>query len=185
MFKKKPKPAAPAAAPADAAAPRPRHSKLKLALMVLLPMLLLGGGGAGAWFFLLVPAPEAHAEADHAEVEHGGIDPQKVAAFQAEAAAETSATYSYALAQMLKAQCGTVNVEALKEAANAEAAHDGMLVHLSWQAALRRAGTITERSCTRVLNEIDKADMTAGGAGAAEGGHGAPAGGHGAAPAAH
>nr|WP_295469747.1 hypothetical protein [Mesorhizobium sp.] len=159
--------AAPAATPGES--PKKR-SKVKLILFALVPLIVLGGGGYGAWAYFLAPAPEVHAEAEG----HGGIDPQKVAALKAEADAETSATYNFALAQLLRSRCGGLEVVALKAASDAEAAHDGMLVSMSWQAALRRAGTVTEASCDRILAEIDHAEVKAGG--------GEPAGGHGEKP---
>lgn len=163
--------AAPAATPGES--PKKR-SKVKLILFALVPLIALGGGGYGAWAYFLAPAPEVHAEADT----HGGIDPQKVAALKAEADAETSATYNFALAQLLRSRCGGLEVVALKDASDAEAAHDGMLVSMSWQAALRRAGTVTEASCERMLAEIDHAEVKAGG-GEPAGGHGEkPKGGH-------
>ncbi len=128
----------------------------------------------------MAPAPEAHAEGE-GEGHPGGVDPQKVAALALEAAAETSATYNFALAQLLKGRCGELQVEALKTASDGEAAKDGMLVSLSWQAALRRAGSVTEVSCERMLAEIDRAEfkLEGGAAPAAKGGHGEkPAGGH-------
>lgn len=172
MFKKKAKTAAPAASPD---APKKR-SMVKLALVAVLGFAVLGGGGYGAWAYLLAPAPEQHVE----EEGHGGVDPQKVAALKAEAAAETSATYNFALSQILKGRCGALKVDALKEASDAEAVHDGLLVQMSWLAALRRAGTVTEASCDRMLAEIDRAEVKAEGGGApAAGGHGEkPAGGH-------
>jgi hypothetical protein len=163
--------AAPAANPGDA--PKKR-SKLKLALFALVPLIALGGGGYGAWAYFLTPAPQPPAEAEG----HGGVDPQKVAALKAETAAETSATYNFALAQLLKARCGGVGVEALKQASDAEAAHDGMLVSMSWQAALRRAGSVTEVSCDRILAEIGHAEARAGGVAAPAGHGGTPKGGH-------
>ena len=164
--------AAPAATEGEA---QKKRSKLKLALVALVPLILLGGGGYGAWAYLLAPEPEQHVE----EEGHGGVDPQKVAALKAEAAAETSATYNFALAQLLRSRCGGIAIEALKEASDAEAAHDGMLVSMSWQAALRRAGSVTEVSCDRILAEIGHAEARAGGAAAPAGGHGEkPAGGH-------
>lgn len=162
--------AAPAATQGDA--PKKR-SKLKLILFALVPLVALGGVGYGAWAYFLAPAPQPHAEAEG----HGGVDPQKVAALKAEAAAETSATYSFALAQLLRSRCGGAGVAALKQASDAEAAHDGMLVSMSWQAALRRAGSVTEVSCDRILAEIGHAEARAGGA-AASAGHGGKPKGH-------
>lgn len=200
MFKKKAKAKAAPAADAPAAdAPKKKRSKLKLILFILLPLILLGGGYAG-WMFFLKPAPEVHAEGE-GEEHAGGVDPQKVAALALEAAAETSATYNFALAQLLGPRCGELKVEALRKASDEEAARDGKLINLSWQAALRRAGSVTEVSCERMLNEIDKAEFKLEGGNAAKvkGGHGhgdahgeadaghgeKPAEGHGEAPAAH
>jgi len=149
MFKKKAKPA-----PADAAADAPRtRSKLKLIFLILVPLVLLGGGGYAGWVFFLAAPAEAHVESREQVVEA-----LRVAALAREAAAESSATYNFALAQMLQAKCGALSVKALKQASEDEAGKDGMLVSLSWQAALRRAGTVTEVSCERILGEIDRAE---------------------------
>jgi hypothetical protein len=134
--------------------------------------------------FFLKPAPEVHAEGE-GEEHPGGVDPQKVAALALEAAAETSATYNFALAQLLGPRCGELKVEALRKASDEEAARDGKLINLSWQAALRRAGSVTEVSCDRILGEIDKAEfkLEGGNAPKVKGGHGEKAGGHGEKPA--
>lgn len=183
MAKKKDKAAAPAAQTDATAAPKKR-SKAKLALLVLAPLLVLGGGGYAGWAFFLAPAPDdAHAEGAEGEgaAEGHGVDPQEVAALEAAAAAETSFTYSFALSELLKARCGAVSVDALKTASDAEAAANGPLVQMSWQAALRRTGTLTEASCDLIVSEIRAADAKAASAaeakasaekgGKAEGGH--------------
>lgn len=169
------------------AAPKKR-SKLKLAIFALVPLLLGGGGYAGWTMFLAGPAEEPHA----AEAPEGGDhspdhapkkpDPIRVAAIRLEVASETSYTYSFALSELLKAQCGKVNVEALKAASEKEAENDGVLVNLSWQAATRRLTTITEKSCDYMRAEIIAADNKAlalAQPAAAKGGHGEPAAGHG------
>lgn len=165
MAKKKDKAAAPVA-PTDANPTK--RSKAKLALLVLVPLLVLGGGGYAGWTFFLTPEPEA---AHAAPGEHGaegermteghGVDPREVAALEAAAAAETSFTYSFALSELLKTRCGAVAVDALKAASDAEAEANGMLVQMSWQAALRRTGTLTEASCDLIVSEIRLADAKA------------------------
>lgn len=155
MFKKKPKPA-----PDEAASPAEpkKRSKLKLALIALAPLVLAGGGYAGWTFFLAAPAEEAHAEGeDH------GVDPQKVAALKAAADAETSATYSFALSELIKPDCGAVNATALKAASEAEAHANGTLVNMSWIAASRRIASVTEKSCVRLRAEIMTAEQRAAG----------------------
>jgi hypothetical protein len=152
MAKKTPK-AAPAADPN--AAPKKR-SKLKLALFVLAPLVLLGGGGYAGWMYFLA-APEAHAEANP-----HGIDPAKVAALKAESAPETTATYAFALSELLRKECGAMRVDALKTASEAEAHADGALAHRSWIAAARRFESVTEASCYRMQVEIFKAESRAG-----------------------
>lgn len=186
---------------AETSAEPKKRSKLKLAIFALVPLLLGGGGYAGWTMFLAGPDEEAQA----AEVAEGGDhspdhapkkpDPIRVAAIRLEVASETSFTYSFALSELLKAQCGKVNVEALKAASDKEAENDGVLVSLSWQAATRRLTTITEKSCDYMRAEITAADNKAlalaqpatakGGHGEAKGGHGeAKADGHGEAKAA-
>lgn len=156
MFKKKPKPA-PAETSETPAEPKKR-SKLRLALVALAPLVLAGGGCAGWTFFLAAPAEEAHAEGeDH------GVDPQKVAALKAAADAETSATYSFALSELIKPDCGAVNATALKAASEAEAHADGTLVNMSWIAASRRIASVTEKSCVRLRAEIMAAEQRAAG----------------------
>jgi len=157
MFKKKAKDAPAKTEAADEAAEPKKRSKLKLAIFVAVPLLLLAGGGYGAWAFFLAPAPEPVADAEH------GVDPQKVAALKAAAEAETSATYTLALAELLRPMCGQVDTPALAAAAEAEAAHDGRLVSASWMAAARRLGTVTDKSCGRLRGEIQQAETLAGG----------------------
>lgn len=155
MFKKKPKPA-----PDEAASPAEpkKRSKLKLALMALAPLVLAGGGYGGWAFFLAAPAEEAHAAAeDH------GVDPQKVAALKAAADAETSATYSFALSELIKPDCGIVPAPALKAASEAEAHADGTLVNMSWIAASRRLASVTGKSCGRLRAEVITAEQYAAG----------------------
>lgn len=152
MFKKKAK-SAPAGGADTAAAPKKR-SKLKLALLALMPLIGAGGGYAGWTFYAGAPS----AQAAHGEA---APDQTHVAAIPPEVAAESSATYSFALSELLKQECGPVNVEALKAASEAEAKADGTLVNLSWIAANRRLASITERSCNRMLVEIDMAEAAA------------------------
>lgn len=173
MFrKKKDKGEAAAPAKAEAAAPAAegeaapkKRSKVKLAVMVLAPLLVLGGGGYGGWVFFLAPkhAPAAEAAGEHGDghgadaqddTETASISPEQVAA-------ENSFTYSFALSQLVKADCGDVDVTALKTESDKEAAADGKLVSLSWQAALARKATITDKSCNRILFEIDGANTRA------------------------
>lgn len=168
------KPAKPAAKPtaADAAdAPRKR-SKARLVLTGIVPLLLAGGGYAGWTFFLQdhLAGGEAHAaavEGEHAAENggeaHGEAVPEasRVPALPPEIAAETSFTYSFALSQLLAERCGAVNAPALQAASEAEARTDGLLVNLSWQAAHRRSGTVTERSCDYMRAEIWSAESRA------------------------
>lgn len=156
MFKKKAKatPAADAEAPAAPA----KRSKLKLMLLACAPLVLAGGGYAGWAMF-------AGGEAGHAEAgDAHGTDDVHVASTSPDVAAETSATYSFALSVLLKRQCGKVRVNALKEASEAEAEADGMLVNASWMAANRRLDSITKASCSRMLSEISNAETRAAGA---------------------
>lgn len=165
MAKKKEKPAkeTKAVEGSDAGAKKKR-SPLKLALFALLPLLLAGGGYAG-WTFFMAGDEEAVAsegEGGHAVAEGDGHaegqDPTHVSALPLEIKAETSFTYSYALSELLKRQCGSVRVDSLKAAAEEEARADGMLVNLSWIAANRRLGTVTEKSCEYMRAEIGNAD---------------------------
>ena len=170
MFKKKQK-AAPAAKAEAGDKPAKKRSKLKLALFALVPV-LLAGSGYGAWaMFIAKPEVTISPEEEHAKA----VAAEKAAAQAAGAAAETSATYSLALAELLKPVCGTIGVKALKAASEAEAHADGVLVNNSWQAANRRMGSITADSCGRLLWEIERAEQAAAGGGAekkpAKGGH--------------
>jgi hypothetical protein len=181
---KKEKPA-PAKAAESGEAPKKKRSPLKLVILALVPLLLAGGGYFG-WTFFAGEAGEdtAHASEGSAEGEgHGETDGTHVASVPLEIAAETSWTYSYALSELLNGKCGKLRVEALKAASEEEAATDGKLVNLSWMAANRRIGTLTERSCEYIVAEILNADgkaiwqaqEAAAAAKAAEGGHEAPA----------
>lgn len=181
------KTAKPAAAETDAGAPKKR-SKVKLALFTLVPLLLLGGGGYAGYAFYLAPQGEAaHAagegteagDAAHAEAPK---DPVKVSAVPSVIAAETSFTHSWAIAVMTRTRCGEVPTPTLKAASEAEAAADGLLVNLSWQAAARRTQVLDDRSCDYLLTEIEDAEAKAQRVAAAAA---APEDGHGAAPAQH
>jgi hypothetical protein len=118
---------------------------------------------------------------------HGETDGTHVASVPPEIAAETSWTYSWALSELLNGKCGKLRVEALRAASEEEAASDGKLVNLSWMAANRRIGTLTEKSCEYIVAEIEnadgkamwKAEEAAAALKAAEGGgHAAPAASH-------
>lgn len=160
MLKKKSKAAAPAAGKEAAPGPKKR-SKLKIVLLAVMPLVGAGGGYAGWTFYAGTSSAEAaHGEAGGQGGEHGQ-DEGHTAAIPPEVAAETSATYSFALSELLKKQCGAVGAEALKAASEAEAKADGTLVNLSWMAALRRVGSITQKSCNRILVEIDMAEARA------------------------
>lgn len=171
LFKKKKDKAAdaatPPAAPAGEAAPPKKRSKLKLALLACAP-LVLGGAGYGGWAFYAGGEAAYARETTHgehaAEGEHdaAGQDGAEAALISDDdVAAENSFTYSLALSELLKEECGEADVTALKAAAGKEAAADGRLVNLSWMAAARRIGTITEKSCSRMLSEIGKANLRA------------------------
>lgn len=146
--------------PAADVAPKAKRSKLKLALLALVPLLAAGGGYAGWTMFVgeaeAVAGHEGeggHDEA-HAEKAHGDELP-------AEIRAETTFMHSYALSVLIAPDCGRYQPEALKKAAEAEAAADGTLAHLSWMAAARRAGELGKRSCGYLLAEIQGADARA------------------------
>lgn len=141
---------------ADGAAPPKKRSKLKLALFALVPLLLAGGGYAGWTQFFAAPAEAAVGQDSHGtEAAHGP------APIPPEVAAETSYTHSYALLVLLAPRCGGMLAPALKAASEAEAHADGMLAHLSWQAAARRAANFTEKSCGYVLSEVETAEYRA------------------------
>ncbi|MGB6117156.1 MAG: hypothetical protein WBF87_02955 [Mesorhizobium sp.] len=157
MFKKT-SPTHAASKPASAAdkAPKSKRSKLMLGLMVALPVSVIAGGAYAGWSMFLAPEPAA------AEISHESLaEQQKVAALALESAAETSATYSYALAELIGSHCGVVNVPALKAASEAEAEQNAKLVSLSWIAANRRLTSVTEKSCSRVRTEIFVAETQA------------------------
>jgi len=151
------KTARPAAAPDDDPAPRKR-SKLKLALAALVPLLAAGGGFA-AWTMFMAPAAGGDHAADAAAGDGHG---QMVAlALPPEIVAEATYTHSYALSELIARDCGRTRTGALKAAAEAEARADGMLASLSWQAANRRIGTLDEKSCGYMLNEVANANAKA------------------------
>lgn len=174
FWKKKKDAAADAAASAPAAAAATdeqpatkKRSKLKLILLACVP-LVLGGAGYGGWMLYAgkhgEPSKEAAAGAHggHGEGGEEGQDATEVSSISAEdVAAETSFTYSFALSELLKEECGPAEVTALKAASDKEAAADGKLVNASWMAATRRLGTVTEKSCNRMLSEIENADARA------------------------
>ncbi|MGE0500066.1 MAG: hypothetical protein AB7I79_00265 [Rhizobiaceae bacterium] len=159
MAKKKDK-AAPAAS--DSGDAPKKRSKLKLALFALAPLVLGGAGYAGWTMFMTAPA-EATAHADgHDEAHQSGHDAGLAARMARETAAETSFIYSFALSELTRAMCGKVgNIGALETAANEEAGADGLLANLSWMAANRRMGTITDVSCEYIEAEIIAADNRA------------------------
>ncbi|MCV0396218.1 MAG: hypothetical protein K5872_04410 [Rhizobiaceae bacterium] len=167
----KKKPAAPAKTPAAKAADTTEQPKkrsvLTLALLVVTPLVLAGGGFAGWTFFLTDKAGgEAHAgaAADGQAAGEGGSAGEAMlhtSALPPEIAAETSFTYSYALGELLAERCGRLRLSALAAASEAEAKADGMLVHLSWQAAHRRTLTVTARSCDFLRAEIYSAETRA------------------------
>ena len=164
-----------------------KRSKLRLALLALVPMVLAGGGAAGWTYY----AGAATHDAEAAEAEAAGQDHIEVSAVPSEIAAETSFTHSYGLAMMIAPTCGRVPLQALKEASDAEARADGLLVNLSWAAAARRTVTLDERACRYFQAEIRNADAKAANIAAARaaaengGGHAAKsASGHGQAKAA-
>ncbi len=145
-------------APATDASQTPRkRSKLKLALLALVPMALAGGGAAGWTYY----ANAAVHDAEAAAAEEAGQDHIEVSAVPSEIAAETSFTHSYGLAMMIAPKCGRVPLQALKEASDAEARADGLLVNLSWTAAARRTVTLDDRACRYFLAEIRNADAKA------------------------
>lgn len=173
---KKPAKASPPA-DADAAEAPKKRSKVKLAIFALVPLLLAGGGYFGYTQFFAKPADAAGHEA--AEDGGHGPDPLKVAAVDAEIAAETSATHSFALSVLLTNRCGPSETPALKAASETEAHADGMLVSLSWQAAARRVSTTTRDSCGKLLGEVEAAEAKAAApAGSKAGNHGKPAAAH-------
>ena len=161
MFKKKAK-AAPAA-PSDTPPAPKKRSKMKLAVLGLIPVLLAGGGYAG-WLFagpmLGLGAAEAAAPHEGEQADHG-IDATHVSALPPEVVAETSFTYTFALSELLKRECGAAQVSALKAASDTEAKADGAMVNLAWIAANKRLETLTSASCDKMFSEIGRAEMKA------------------------
>lgn len=135
-----------------------KRSKLKLLLLAGAPLLVAGGGYAG-WIFA-APALGFGA-AGHAEAAGDGKDAMHVAALPPEILAENSFTYTFALSELLKDTCGPTRVVALKAASAEEAKADGGLTNLSWIAATRRAGALTQQSCDKILTEIDRGELKA------------------------
>ncbi|MBO6538287.1 MAG: hypothetical protein JJ969_02710 [Rhizobiaceae bacterium] len=140
----------------EAAAEPKKRSKLILGLVAAAP-LVLGAGGYAVWaFYLATPdAVEAHA------AEGGETDDMKVAAVPREIMAESSFTHSYALSVLVREKCGPSDAPALRQISNAEAAEDGLLAQLSWEAAARRTQLLKAKSCGYLLGEIADADAKA------------------------
>ncbi|WP_274628065.1 hypothetical protein [Arvimicrobium flavum] len=145
------KPAKTVPAASSKTPPGTKKSKLKLILLAGAP-LALAAGGYGGWTFY------GGAWAGGGEA---ATDAASVAAIPPEVAAETSFTYSFALSEFLKRECGAVRVAALEAASAEEARADGTLVNLAWMAANRRMDTITEISCSRMLIEVREANAQA------------------------
>lgn len=153
MFKKSSKPAA------DTPDTPKKRSWLKLGLLAAVPLLLAGGGYAGWTLFLAGPAGEtAHAAEAGA---HAAPDPVETAALPLAMAAETSFTHSYALAVAIERRCGRAATAELKAASEEEARTDGTLVNLSWTSATRRAAKLMDKSCGRLLGEVEAANEKA------------------------
>lgn len=173
----------PAAVATDGTEAPKKRSKLKLVVLAVVPLALAGGGYFG-WTMFMGGAGEdvAHASegAEHGEgaaeeaAGHGEAGGHGEAAHAAapislprEIAAETSFTYSFALAELMKERCGKMDVAGLHAASDEEARADGILVSLSWIAANRRTGTVTEKSCDYIRAEIGIAEDKANGLAAA------------------
>ena len=137
--------------------PQPKgKSRLKLAVLALMPVLLAGGGYAGWTFF---SAPDAQAEAVAEEAGHPAA--AVPSAPPLDLLAENSFTHSLAIAVMIRNECGKVYVPQLLEASNAEAKENGELANLSWMAAARRIGPLTEKTCGHLLAEVETANARA------------------------
>ncbi|HTV70596.1 MAG TPA: hypothetical protein VMF90_18865 [Rhizobiaceae bacterium] len=146
------------AAGAGDGAPKKKLPLVKIAILALGSLLAAGGGYAGWTVFLAAPA-EAHEGAKAAEV--AAPDTMHVAAIDYSVAAENSYTYSLALSVMLNKMCGTRSPKALAAQAAKEMQSDGTLVHLSWEAAYRRMGTLGVSSCDYMISEITSANEKA------------------------
>lgn len=141
--------------PDDAPAAKPRASLLaNVALFLAAPV--LAGAGVFAGMALMAGEPETvyRAGAPLAITETVGS-----VQLDLDAAAETSFSYSFELAEMLKDRCGEVMTDALAAASRVETREDVTLAIRSRAAAERRARSITTaKSCNRVLVEIELAD---------------------------
>lgn len=142
MSKKTAKPTASDGAPK-------KRSKLTLALMALVPLLLAGGGGYAGWAYMGGDA--------NAAVHEVAVPPP----VPVEILAETSFTHSFALANIIARNCGSLRVPALKAASEKEALADGTLASLSWQAASRRTYSLDEVSCRHFISEVRTAELRA------------------------
>lgn len=131
---------------------KPVRSRKKIALYAILPVIALAGGGCASWLYYQSAANAAH---------HGGPDPIAVSTVPTELAAETSFTHAYALSQIIANHCGRMDIRALKEASDAEARSDGVLVNMSWSKAARRVFVLDERQCRLFLREIRAANTKA------------------------
>ncbi|WP_127522385.1 hypothetical protein [Mesorhizobium sp. Z1-4] len=135
-------------------APRGR-SRLFIAAAIALP-LIVGAGGYAVWALYFAAPGNAEAAAVH-----DATDETKVAAVPREIMAESSFTHSHALSVLVREKCGSSQAPALREASNAEAAGDGLLAQLSWEAAARRTQLLKTKSCGYLLTEIADADARA------------------------
>jgi hypothetical protein len=131
---------------------KPVRSGKKVALFAILPVIALAGSGYASWMYYQSAANAAH---------HDGPDPIAVSTVPTELAAETSFTHAYALSQIIANQCGRMDIRALKEASDAEARGDGVLVNMSWTKAARRVFLLDERQCRLFLREIRAANTKA------------------------
>ncbi|MCC0043900.1 MAG: hypothetical protein H6892_05815 [Brucellaceae bacterium] len=176
---------------AKPAAEPKKRSKLILALAAIVPVVLAGGGYAGWTYFLQAPDTVAHLDDDdghgeggHEKVTHTDADhhPEtdhmKVAGVPRDIAAESSFTHSYALSVLLRDKCGQADITALREMSNREAAEDGLLAQLSWEAAARRAQLLQAKSCGYLFAEIRDADEKAAKKVGGSTAHAAPSPGH-------
>ena len=149
------------AAEAESSTGGKKRSKLKLAVLAIVPLALAGGGYAGWTQFVSDAGAKAGEHGEGAHAADAQDEHAQALALPPEIRAETSMTHSYALSVLVRADCGRFRVEALKAAAAEEAAADGQLATLSWEAAARRAAELGKASCGHLRAEIDLADAKA------------------------
>lgn len=124
-----------------------RLSSLAFPGMLLVAMLLAAGGTFGVLSLL-------NSSGRHSE-------PLTTGAIVDPSVAGASFTYSFKLAELLAARCGEVETASLAAASKDEVSGNDALAAQAAVEAEKRAGTISNASCNRILVEIQDANRRA------------------------